>query len=231
MMKTRDYLRLNVLLTNKPLLKQHEFNVTDIKKHYDVVSPLNVTRIDQMIADEYQKLYDELIAEGVERKVIDILFVRYNILSSAPTITMETDYEILEYYASYDGCEAGVTFAKMTIDFYYLTRLLRKQVIDQYRVLGTIDEQQFQQFGDIERLIRNSGYYKSLKNIDRDHFEYQFDQALIDAMRPYRFKTIGVDSVFAYAFFKIMELKNVRIVLKGSMYHMNVEPMVRQVYV
>jgi hypothetical protein len=224
-----QYLELNAMWAKYIPLSIEALNYESIVARFDVGHLDTAEKIDAYVVEMSRRILDELQDEGFDLKYLEPLFIKKNAFAKADAITSETDLEIVRSFDADFECEAANTYAKIEIDFYYLERFLRTRGHGEFPVYGNIEKELFDRHFNIESLVRNSIYYKELKGLTVRNFESKFDAYRITAMRNYLGVARGVNGIVAKVYFKLMDLQNIRIVLKGHLYGLDVSKIVRDV--
>ena len=172
---------------------------------------------------------NELKESGFDLNYLEPLFIKQKMFKEHEVITKDTDLEIVSMYNQDFGSEAANQYAAMSIDFYYIERYLRTRRHGAFPVYSSIPKELFERHHSVDALIRHSDYYKRLAGINVRNFEAKFDAVMIETMKQYFHEARGVNGIFAKVYFKVLDLRNIRIVLKGHLYGMEIKGIVRDV--
>lgn len=224
-----QYIELNAKWAGYVPLSVADLDYSTLVDRLDIEHLKTADAIDAYVVKMQKSIIDELSQEGFDVSYLKPLFIKENAFAQAEVISSETDLEIVKSFDDDFKSEAANLFSKIEIDFYYLERFLRTRGHGEFPVYSNIDKEIFERYFTIESLVRNSLYYKELKGLTVRNFESKFDSYRINAMRGFMGASRGVNGIFAKVYFKLMDLKNIRIVLKGNLYGVDVSRIVRDV--
>lgn len=224
-----QYLELNAKWASYVPLSTEDLKYEKLISRFEVEDLKTAKAIDAFIVEMRQSIIDELKSENFDVSYLMPLFIKEDAFAEAKVITSETDLEIVKSFNADFESEAANLFSALEIDFYYLERFIRTRGHGEFPVYSKISKEMFERHFSIESLVRNSVYYKELKGLTVRNFESKFDSYRINAMRGYMGESRGVNGIFSKVYFKMMDLKNIRIVLKGNLYGVDVSRIVRDV--
>lgn len=226
-----EYLRLNAELASYRPLTLEELSYENLVEKYDVAHLTTPQSIDRFIYQEVERLKNYLQSFGFDMAYVEPLFLKNEVFKESLELTNETDLEIVERYNQTWMCEPAQEFAAMEIDFYYLERFVRTHAHGEFRGYGSIDKEMYDRYKTIDALVLHSPYYDLLKGLNHKNIEQKFDETQVLVMQKYMSEKLGVNGIFAKTYFKLLDLKNIKIVLKGQLYGVNVQKIVRNAYV
>lgn len=249
---------IQVVLQQKKLWKQAQFehlmslsSWTDsqqyLKNHGYTLNggPVLVSDIDALYRQGQEDLRQIIAELALPTSLFDVLFVQEELVQT--TIKIATaDEEILKKYLAFIE-EASypllVEYAKVTLDCYFLTQAFRHK--DQpikhldyakgYLSIETIKKVKELDNSAACKLLKKGHYYQLFdQQVESSQLPQLFDQAIITKLRPYHHQVIGIEGIFTYIVEKQMELFNLRLILKGKLYHIplnEIEERMRLAYV
>ncbi len=224
-----QYLELNAKWASYVPLSVEDLDYDKLINRLDVEDLKTAKAIDAYVVEMRRSIIDELKSEAFDVSCLKPLFIKEDAFAGADVITSKTDLDIVKSFNADFNSEAANLFSKLEIDFYYLERFIRTRRHGEFPVYSNISKEMFERHFSIDSLVRNSIYYKELKGLTVRNFESKFDSYRIEAMRGFLGESRGVDGIFAKVYFKLMDLKNIRIVLKGNLYGVDVSRIVRDV--
>lgn len=249
---------IQVVLQQKKLWKQAQFDHlmslsswTDsqqyLKNHgYTLTgTPVLVADIDALYRQGLEDLERIITELALPTSLFDVLFVQEDLVQGAYKIGT-ADEEILKKYLAFIE-EARyplmVEYAKMSLDCYFLTQAFRhkKQPVKYLDYAkGYLSGETIKKVKELDnsaacKLLKKGHYYQLFdQQVESSQLLQLFDQAIIAKLRPYHHQVIGIEGIFAYIVEKQMELFNLRLILKGKLYHLplnDIEERMRLTYV
>lgn len=215
----QTYLMPAAYFATQPFLSKQQYNYATLVVLFPEIESLTV---DDFILKQQELLKDALVSLDIDLQLVRPLFAVEDQLRQHLTISVQTDLEILKGYHDYQLCEAGITFGKLMFDYFFISAKLRNVTID-CPFHGFISQEMKALITDLPTLLEQSRYDSMASQLlAGNRLEYYWDLILIENLKPYFHLAYGPDKIFAYCFFKLMELKNMRIILKGHEYHQEI---------
>ena len=168
---SNQLLMKQVMLQQTPFLKIDEYHFKVLEKRYNVSLDWSVEQIDAWYHEALNHLFEEMVSLGLPESLIEPLFIKHFKMHQATSLDETVDQHILETFQGPYEHAALEVYSKMVLDFYRLNKFLRFNQIDEVVAEGYLAIDDFKHYQDVDRLVLNSLYYKSLENLTVDNFE------------------------------------------------------------
>lgn len=201
-----------------------------IVKHMNRENLKTSKQVDSYIHNLFRQLRLEIEALESQASLLDPLYIEYDAFKDASRLDASIDQKILKMFSEYNATEAGVVYSKMSIDFYYIEKLLRFQNREVFPQQGYLDLRLITDpSNNIASIIRKSEYYEILDGLSADNAEFKFENAIKNRMLEFLQTGMGTDGVFAKAYFRILEIREIRARMKMIIFGLE-ESVVSTVY-
>lgn len=227
MTKENMYLLQNSLLLNQKILSDVEYNYLDITKIFKLGDSITLEEVDRFIAKSISDYKKYLLDIEVNLDDLYPLFIVEDVLSNQDSVNITTDEMILSKLSEYNKSEIGIKYSEILIDKYQIGYLSRFKKVSSFEYYGQVSKELLNSSSDMQTILKNSVYYKDIIGDSPKTIDRLFDEYLIKKMKEYQYHNIGINGIFSNVFFKMMEIKNIRIVLKSHLNHLNYEDSVR----